>query len=128
MAWKLDNDRPIYAQIVEKIKLRIISGFYQPGSKLPSVRDLALEAGVNPNTMQKAFAELENSGLLITMRTSGRMVTEDEERISMVRETIAQEKIDAFLKSNECFSTMHESDKMLCKRKGSGSIRPESDD
>ena len=90
MAWKLDNDRPIYAQIVEKIKLRIISGFYQPGSKLPSVRDLALEAGVNPNTMQKAFAELENSGLLITMRTSGRMVTEDEE-------TIAQEKIDAFL-------------------------------
>ena len=97
MAWKLDNDRPIYAQIVEKIKLRIISGFYQPGSKLPSVRDLALEAGVNPNTMQKAFAELENSGLLITMRTSGRMVTEDEERISMVRETIAQEKIDAFL-------------------------------
>lgn len=97
MAWKLDNDRPIYAQIVEKIKLRIISGFYQPVSKLPSVRDLALEAGVNPNTMQKAFAELENSGLLITMRTSGRMVTEDEERISMVRETIAQEKIDAFL-------------------------------
>ena len=97
MAWKLDNDRPIYAQIVEKIKLRIISGFYQPGSKLRSVRDLALEAGVNPNTMQKAFAELENSGLLITMRTSGRMGTEDEERISMVRETIAQEKIDAFL-------------------------------
>lgn len=97
MAWKLDNDRPIYAQIVEKIKLRIIAGFYQPGIKLPSVRDLALEAGVNPNTMQKAFAELENSGLLITMRTSGRMVTEDEERISMVRETIAQEKIDAFL-------------------------------
>ena len=97
MAWKLDNDRPIYAQIVEKIKLRIISGFYQPGGKLPSVRDLALEAGVNPNTMQKAFAELENSGLLITMRTSGRMVTEDEERIGMVRETIAQEKIDAFL-------------------------------
>ena len=97
MAWKLDNDRPIYAQIVEKIKLRIISGFYQPGSKLPSVRDLALEAGVNPNTMQKAFAELKNSGLLITMRTSGRMVTEDEERISMVRETIAPEKIDAFL-------------------------------
>ena len=97
MAWKLDNDRPIYAQIVEKIKLRIISGFYQPGGKLPSVRELALEAGVNPNTMQKAFAELENSGLLITMRTSGRMVTEDEERISMVRETIAKEKIDAFL-------------------------------
>ena len=56
-----------------------------------------MEASVNPNTMQKAFAELENSGLLITMRTSGRMVTEDEERISMVRETIAQEKIDAFL-------------------------------
>ena len=97
MPWNLDSDRPIYLQLMERIQHDIISGTYKPGDKLPSVRELAMEASVNPNTMQKAFAELENSGLLITMRTSGRMVTEDEERISMVRETIAQEKIDAFL-------------------------------
>ena len=97
MPWYLDSDRPIYLQLMERIQHDIISGTYKPGDKLPSVRELAMEASVNPNTMQKAFAELENSGLLITMRTSGRMVTEDEERISMVRETIAQEKIDAFL-------------------------------
>ena len=97
MPWNLDSDRPIYLQLMERIQHDIISGSYKPGDKLPSVRELAMEASVNPNTMQKAFAELENSGLLITMRTSGRMVTEDEERISMVRETIAQEKIDAFL-------------------------------
>ena len=97
MPWNLDSDRPIYLQLMERIQHDIISGTYTPGDKLPSVRELAMEASVNPNTMQKAFAELENSGLLITMRTSGRMVTEDEERISMVRETIAQEKIDAFL-------------------------------
>ena len=97
MPWNLDSDRPIYLQLMERIQHDIISGTYKPGDKLPSVRELAMEASVNPNTMQKAFAELENRGLLITMRTSGRMVTEDEERISMVRETIAQEKIDAFL-------------------------------
>ena len=59
MAWELDADRPIYAQLVERIQKEIVSGKYQPGEKLPSVRDLAAVAAVNPNTMQKAFAELE---------------------------------------------------------------------
>lgn len=96
MAWDLNDDRPIYSQIVEKLQLRIISGFYPVGSKLPSVRELAAEAGVNPNTMQKAFTELERSGLLITMRTSGRMVTEDEEMIHEVKEEIAKQEIEQF--------------------------------
>ena len=96
MAWSLDSDRPTYAQIVEKLQLQIVSGFYHPGDKLPSVRDLASEASVNPNTMQKAFAELERSGLISTQRTSGRLVTEDVSMIKAVQETIATEQIKAF--------------------------------
>lgn len=98
MSWELNNDRPIYAQIVERIQIRIVSGFYPTGSKLPSVRELAAEAGVNPNTMQKAFMELERSGLLTTMRTSGRIVTEDEMMIREVKETIAKQEIEQFFK------------------------------
>ena len=64
MTWELKNDRPIYAQLIEQIKLRIISGFYRPGERLPSVRDMAAEAAVNPNTMQRALSELERDGLL----------------------------------------------------------------
>lgn len=97
MAWDLCNDRPIYAQIVEIIRLRIVSGYYPAGDKLPSVRELAAEAGVNPNTMQKAFADLENSGLLVTMRTSGRVVTEDTALIMQVKESIARSEIKSFL-------------------------------
>ncbi len=98
MAWELSNDRPIYAQIVEIIQLRIISGRYPVGGKLPSVRELAAEAGVNPNTMQKAFMELERSGLITTMRTSGRVVTEDETMIREVKEEIAKQEIMNFFK------------------------------
>lgn len=97
MAWKLENDRPIYAQIVERIQLQIVSGMYKPGDKLPSVRELAAIAGVNPNTMQKAFGELERSGLIITQRTSGRIVTENEEMIDEIKKELAQEQTDRFL-------------------------------
>ena len=97
MAWDLDADRPIYAQIVERIQMQIVSGLYEPGTKLPSVRELAAEASVNPNTMQKAFAELERSGLIITQRTSGRTVTEDTEMIGAIRQSLAQEQLDYFI-------------------------------
>lgn len=97
MAWELSNDRPIYSQIVETIKLRIVSGYYPAGEKLPSVRELAAEAGVNPNTMQKAFAELESSGLLTTMRTSGRVVTENGMLIQEAKEAIARNEVEQFL-------------------------------
>ena len=97
MAWNLDSDRPIYAQLLERIQLQIVSGIYAPGDKLPSVRDLAAEASVNPNTMQKAFAELERSGLIETKRTSGRFVTEDKNMITQIRTQLAKEEINAFI-------------------------------
>lgn len=97
MAWNLNSDRPIYAQILEVIQIRIISGQYKPGEKIPSVRELAAEAGVNPNTMQKALAELERSGLVMAQRTSGRIVTEDMEMISKTRNMLAQEQVREFI-------------------------------
>lgn len=98
MAWTLDSDRPIYAQLVERIQMQIVSGQYPPGGKLPSVRELAAEAAVNPNTMQKAFAELERNGLIITQRTNGRNVTEDTELIREIRQKLAEKNIDIFMK------------------------------
>ena len=96
MAWDLDADRPIYAQLVERIQMQIVSGYYSPGGKLPSVRELAAVAAVNPNTMQKAFAELERSGLIITQRTNGRTVTEDEELIQNIKSGLAKEHVDTY--------------------------------
>lgn len=98
MAWNLNSDRPIYIQIVEKLTMQIASGYYQPTDRMPSVRDLALDAGVNPNTMQKALAELERSGLVITQRTSGRIVTEDIAMIQKVQSDLATEQIQIFIK------------------------------
>lgn len=99
MSWNLDSDRPIFLQIVERIQMDIISGKYKPGDKLPSVRDMANEAAVNPNTMQKAFAELERTGLVFSQRTSGRFITEDVELITNLKSELAQEKINEFLES-----------------------------
>ena len=99
MAWTLDSDRPIFLQLVERIQMDIISGHYKSGDKLPSVRELAAEAAVNPNTMQKAFSELERTGLVYSQRTSGRFITEDIKMIEKLKATIAQEKIDDFLES-----------------------------
>ncbi|SOY28103.1 HTH-type transcriptional repressor YtrA [Acetatifactor muris] len=97
MVWNLDADRPIYSQLVEKLQLQIISGHYPPGGKLPSVRELAAEAAVNPNTMQKAFAELERGGLIVTQSTNGRTVTEDTELLRRSRLLLAQKHVDMFL-------------------------------
>ncbi len=96
MAWDLDSDRPIYAQLLERIQMQIVSGYYPPGSRLPSVRDLAGIAAVNPNTMQKAFAELERSGLIITQRTNGRIVTEDTKMIDEIRQQLAKNHVKTF--------------------------------
>ena len=101
MAWILDDSRPIYLQIEDLIKANIIAGVYQPGQKLPSVRDLAAEAAVNPNTMQKALTELERSGLVYTQRTSGRFITEDVSKMKELKEQIAREQIQLFLKNME---------------------------
>lgn len=97
MPWNFETDRPIYIQLVERIQLLIFSGTYPAGTKLPSVRDLANEAAVNPNTMQRALAKLEEDGLIITQRTSGRFVTEDEKMIKKARDKLVQEQINEFL-------------------------------
>lgn len=97
MAWKLDNDRPIYIQILEELERRIIVGIYPSGDKMPSVRELAAQASVNPNTMQRAMSELETKGLVTTMRTSGRTVTNDSLMIAKKREELANRQIRSFL-------------------------------
>ena len=96
MPWDLSNDRPIYLQLMERIQQDIVSGFYSPGDRLPSVRELALEAAVNPNTMQKALSELERSGLVYSQRTSGRFITEDETMLKQLKSQLAEEHIRDF--------------------------------
>ena len=97
MPWNLDSSRPIYLQIIERVQMDIITGRYQPGDKLPSVRDLAQEAAVNPNTMQKALSELERSGLIYSQRTSGRFITEDKELIQQMKKELAAAEVSAFV-------------------------------
>lgn len=97
MPWNLSSERPIFSQIMERIQLDIISGRYQPGQKLPSVRELAAEAAVNPNTMQKAFSELERLGLVYSQRTSGRFITEDTTLIQHLKTELAHMQIQEFL-------------------------------
>ena len=97
MPWELKSDRPIYTQLIEQIELMIFSGVYPLGSKLPSVRDMAQEAAVNPNTMQRALVKLEEDGLIITHRTSGRSITEDARMVEMAKTQMAQEQISEFL-------------------------------
>ena len=98
MSWKLDADRPIFIQLVEILKTDILCGKYRPGDKLSTVRDLAQEAAVNPNTMQRALAELERLGLVYTERTSGRYVTHDEKLIQQLKKEQAGVLINDFLK------------------------------
>ncbi len=99
MDWKFRSDLPIYSQLVEQIKLGIVSGVFSPGERLVSVRDMATEAGVNPNTMQRALQELEREGLVYSQRTSGRFVTEDTAVIEKVKESFAREQIRQFLEA-----------------------------
>lgn len=98
MPWSFDSSTPLYLQIMEQIKFRIAVGNYKAGDKLASVRELAAEAEVNPNTMQKALSELEREGLLFTQRTSGRFVTDNSKTIAELRRSLANEQLDVFLK------------------------------
>ena len=99
MPWDLENDRPIYLQLMERIQQDIIKGVYQPGGKIPSVRELALVAAVNPNTMQQALSELERSGLVYSQRTSGRFITEDKKLLSHMKSELAKTHIHDFFTS-----------------------------
>lgn len=99
MQWKLSDDRPIYVQLMETITAAIASGTLAAGSRLPSVREMAAQAGVNPNTMQRALAELEREGLLYSQRTAGRFVTDQSDRITQKRKELAMQQIRIFLSS-----------------------------
>ena len=99
MNYIFDNERPIYIQLVEMIRIDIVSGKFKKGQKLPSVRELALIMKVNPNTMQKALVELENEKLIYTERTNGKYVTEDEELIETVKRKLAKEIVNNYLNS-----------------------------
>ena len=116
MSWNLNSERPIYAQIMERITMDIISSIYAPGAKLPSVRDLAQEAGVNPNTMQKALSELERTGLLFSQRTSGRFITEDLAMIEKTKEDLASIQIKEFLEKMEHIGFTKESTIQLIEK------------
>ena len=99
MEYNFDNERPIYIQLVELIRIKIVSGEFQRGQKIPSVRELALAMKVNPNTMQKALVELEDEKLIYTERTNGKYVTEDEKLIEKVKNELAKEKVENYIDS-----------------------------
>ena len=99
MSWSFSNDKPIFQQLKDIIVLKIIKGEYPPGAKLEGVRELAVNAGVNPNTMQRALSDVEETGIIYTMRGDGRYVTDDTEEINEVRSAYVAEKIDGFLNS-----------------------------
>ena len=105
---EFQSNIPIYLQIMDDIKQQIVSGRLKPGDKLTSVRDLAMQYGVNPNTVQKALSELEWENLLYTMRTAGRYVTEDAALIAALREQLAGERIIKFLDELEQLGFQHE--------------------
>ena len=97
MDWTIENGRPIWLQLYEQLTLRIVTGQYPMGGKMPTVRELAAEAGVNPNTMQRALAYLEDQGLATSNRTAGRLVTDDRDKIQAVRRELARTCMDAYL-------------------------------
>ena len=99
MEWKMDGSRPIWIQLYEQLTRRIVSGQYAVGERVPSVRELAAEAGVNPNTMQRALAQLEQEGLAKADRTAGRLVTQDEAVLERARRAEAQGIIQSFLEA-----------------------------
>ncbi|WP_455158344.1 GntR family transcriptional regulator [Streptococcus sp.] len=99
MSWTFDNKKPIYLQIMEKIKLQIVSHTLEPNQQLPTVRELASDAGVNPNTIQRALSDLEREGFVYSKRTTGRFVTEDKELIAQSRKQLSEEELEHFVSS-----------------------------
>lgn len=123
MPWDLDENLPIYLQLTDELEKRIMNGTYPPGSRLPAVRELAAEAGVNPNTMQRALAQLETGGLIHTQRTSGRFLTDDREKIARLRQTAARRRIREFLRNmQELGIGKAEACELICKTQEEESV------
>ena len=117
MEWVFNGDRPIWIQLHEQLRQRIVTGVYPSGERLPAVRELAAEAEVNPNTMQRALAQLEADGLALTNRTAGRVVTDNEEVLKMERMKMAHEKIREYLESMAVLGfTVEEAKELLVRR------------
>ena len=101
MEFEFDDDKPIYKQLVDKLKLEIVLGHFKSGEKLPSVRELSTMICVNPNTIQRSLAELEEEHLIYTKRTSGKFITEDDDIIHQVKQELARDKINTFVSDME---------------------------
>lgn len=101
MPWEFKDDRAIYLQLIEQIQLRIISGLYKIGGRLPSVREMASEARVNPNTMQKALSKLEKIGIIRSQGTSGRFITDDIKKVEQLKKYLADQEAQKFMKNME---------------------------
>ena len=101
MEWKLDDSRPRWPQLKEQLIIAIVAGRFQMGGSFPTVRELAEDAGVNRNTMQRALSELEHDGFVITNRTAGRTVTTDEGLVARMKEQIAMQNIEKFIREME---------------------------
>lgn len=116
MAWQFTAQQPIYQQIVDELELRIFNGTYPLGERMPSVRDLAMVASVNPNTMQRALSELESRGLISTQRTSGRMVTTDQEAISKAKSSKAEQLCATFMEQMRALGMNREETRNILDR------------
>ncbi len=108
MAWKFSSDKPVYLQIADRIVKKVLSGEYSAGEQIPTVRQIALEAAVNPNTVQHAFSELENEGLIISKGTLGRFVTDDIGVVTACRRRMAEQLVREFAKNMEQLSITKE--------------------
>jgi len=114
-----DPALPIYTQIVDGVKREIFSGSLVPGDRIPPVRELAMELGVNPNTLQRAMVELEREGLLFAERTSGRFVTTDGELIAKLRQDLVSALVKEFLQEMHALGcTSEEVEKMIAQYGG----------
>ena len=120
MKWQFSADAPIYTQLVAQIQMYIVSGALPPGERLPSVREFAAEAGVNPNTMQRAMAELEREGLVHSQRTAGRFVTADRARIQQAKRQCAEEQLQTFLEKMEQLGYTRAEILQLMEQQGKG--------
>nr|WP_315671887.1 GntR family transcriptional regulator [Clostridium sp. 19966] len=98
LQYEFDSNLPIYIQIIEEIKRQIVYGERRPGEKIESVRELANIMGVNPNTVQRAFSELEREGLLKAERTTGRFITIDDGLIEKIKRDSVKQNVTDFIK------------------------------
>ena len=108
MHFQLKDSRPIWLQLADQITESIVTGEYLPGERFPAVRELAMQANVNPNTMQRALARLEELGLLVTARTAGRSVTEDSRVLREMRRMLAEKKAADYMEGMKKIGFSHE--------------------